>query len=74
MNRKKIRVAAIIGFGIVSLFLAYEFFLWAAWDFSPNYSQADGCLDHGGCWDSVDKVCRKEEANAQALCDRAKQK
>ena len=31
----------------------------------------DACLDHGGCWDYVDKVCRKDEANAQTLCYRA---
>jgi hypothetical protein len=30
----------------------------------------DSCLDSGGCWDSLDKVCRKTEANAQELCDR----
>ncbi len=33
----------------------------------------DSCLDSGGCWDSIDKLCRKTEANAQELCDRSKQ-
>jgi hypothetical protein len=28
------------------------------------------CLDHGGCWDYVDKMCRKDEPDAQRLCDR----
>jgi len=34
--------------------------------------EKDMCLDGGGCWDSIDKICRKSEANAQELCDRAK--
>jgi hypothetical protein len=34
----------------------------------------DSCLDSGGCWDSTDKVCRKTEPDAQALCDRPKPK
>jgi hypothetical protein len=32
----------------------------------------DACLDSGGCWGSVDNVCRKNELNAQQLCDRSK--
>jgi hypothetical protein len=32
----------------------------------------DSCLDGGGCWDSIDKVCRDSEFNAQELCDRSK--
>ena len=35
------------------------------------FDPIDACLDHGGCWDYVDKVCRKDENNAQALCNRA---
>lgn len=35
-------------------------------------SDVDSCLDHGGCWDYQDKMCRKDETNAQELCDRAK--
>jgi len=30
----------------------------------------DRCLDQGGCWDETDGVCRKDEPNAQMLCDR----
>jgi hypothetical protein len=30
----------------------------------------DSCLDAGGCWDSVDQVCRMDEPNAQDLCER----
>ena len=32
----------------------------------------DTCLDRGGCWDSVDDVCRISEPNAQQLCDQSK--
>lgn len=32
----------------------------------------DSCLDSGGCWDYLDKVCRKDEPNAQELCHRKK--
>lgn len=32
--------------------------------------QKDSCLDDGGCWDQTDKVCRKNETDAQKLCDR----
>jgi hypothetical protein len=31
---------------------------------------ADNCLDTGGCWDKVDKICRNDEPGAQSLCDR----
>lgn len=31
----------------------------------------DSCQDLGGCWDEIDKVCRKTEENAQALCRRS---
>lgn len=34
----------------------------------------DSCMDSGGCWDSVDGTCRKNEPNAQELCDRANSK
>ena len=34
----------------------------------------NSCLDSGGCWDSVNKVCRHSETNAQKLCDRSKPK
>lgn len=30
----------------------------------------DSCLDSGGCWDEIGKTCRKDEPNAQELCDR----
>jgi hypothetical protein len=39
--------------------------------FFSDFMNIDGCLDSGGCWDYQDKVCRKEESNAQQLCDRA---
>lgn len=29
----------------------------------------DACLDSGGCWDYVNKVCRKTEPNAQEFCN-----
>ncbi len=32
----------------------------------------DHCLDRGGCWDYQDRVCRKDEPDAQCLCDRSK--
>lgn len=31
----------------------------------------DSCLDGGGCWDSVAETCRKDEPNAQLLCNRS---
>lgn len=30
----------------------------------------DSCLDRGGCWDHISNVCRRDEPNAQALCNR----
>lgn len=30
----------------------------------------DSCLDSSGCWDEIGKTCRKDEPNAQELCDR----
>ena len=32
------------------------------------------CLDQGGCWDSIDKICRKNEPNSQDLCWRSETK
>lgn len=50
----------------------HEFVLWLSWDRDPMYFQKDGCMDHGGCWDAADQICRRDEPNAQALCDRSK--
>jgi hypothetical protein len=30
------------------------------------------CASGGGCWDDIGKTCRKDEPNAQQLCDRNK--
>jgi|GEM_PF-2145422 len=35
-----------------------------------QFLSVDSCLDSGGCWDYQANVCRKDEPNAQALCDR----
>ncbi len=34
----------------------------------------DACLDSGGCWDSIDNVCRSSESEsiANELCARSK--
>lgn len=39
---------------------------------SLSCEKKDACLDGGGCWDSVDNMCRKDEPNAQELCNRGK--
>ena len=36
----------------------------------PGFWDVDFCLDRGGCWDYTDKVCRKDEPNANNLCNR----
>jgi len=54
----------IVSFLIVALCGVYFLFF-------SDFMKVDGCLDSGGCWDYQDKVCRKEEPNAQQLCDRA---
>jgi hypothetical protein len=36
----------------------------------PGFWDFDVCLDLGGCWDYTDKVCRKDEPDAQSLCSR----
>jgi hypothetical protein len=60
-------------FGIlIALLLAYETTLYFFLDRDPNYFQVDRCLDGGGCWDGIGKVCRNTEPNAQELCDRSK--
>lgn len=53
------------------LLLAYECSLFWAHDSSLDDQSIDRCLDNGGCWDYQDRRCRKIEANAQELCDRA---
>jgi hypothetical protein len=48
-------------FSIIVIFLAWVYFI----------GDVDSCLDSGGCWDYSAKVCRKEESNAQQLCDQS---
>lgn len=58
---------------VSGLFLLAAGLLIAAFHYAPrliDYMRVDYCLDAGGCWDEVDDVCRKEEDNAQQLCDR----
>ena len=50
------------------IFMISVFLLLTALKF--DYMTIDKCLDNGGCWDKVDKVCRKTESNAQELCNR----
>lgn len=35
------------------------------------YLNEDSCIESGGCYDYAAKVCRKEEPNAQELCDKS---
>lgn len=42
----------------------------AIWFATLPRDPIDRCLDHGGCWDDTDDICRLEEPDAQALCDR----
>lgn len=58
----------------MGLIAAYQLTLYFLLDRDPHYFQIDRCLDHGGCWDGVDKVCRDSEPNAQELCDRSRLK
>lgn len=39
--------------------------------FFSEFMKVDRCMDSGGCWDKLDKVCRVEGPEAQRLCDRA---
>lgn len=48
--------------------------IYFAQSFMESFFAVDACLDGGGCWDSIAKVCRKDEVNAQELCDSAKSK
>ena len=52
--------------------LSYLTFLFVLHDFDPDFFEIDRCFDMSGCWDAKDRVCRKEEPNAQALCNRVK--
>ena len=55
---------------ILILWSLYNGFLYFSSGFDPNYLRIDSCLDRGGCWDGIDKACRKNEENAQELCFR----
>jgi hypothetical protein len=59
MNKK-------IPLGSILFIFSVTYFL-----FFSDFMKADGCLDSGGCWDYKDNICRKEEPDAQKLCDRA---
>ncbi len=63
----------LVGFGVVAAGLIfYELSLYMLSDRDPYYFHIDRCLDRGGCWDGIDKVCRNSEINAQELCDRSR--
>lgn len=69
MMRKKIISVCLLVSGL--------FLLAAGFLFYPtvhHFIRVDYCLDAGGCWDSVDDVCRMEEVNAQELCERDSEK
>lgn len=63
-KKKKLGIGLLI-FGV--MFLAI--FIWAM---NSGWVWVDSCLDMGGCWDQIDHICRRDESNAQALCDRSK--
>lgn len=69
-RQRKLSPFGIFVWGLVAFIIVYELFLWAAWDFSPDYFQADRCVDGGGCWDKIDRICRKHEPDARDLCQR----
>lgn len=61
---KKInKIILLIIFGVMAVPIAIGFYFYAI-------DPVDSCMDHGGCWDATDKICRKNEPNAQELCDR----
>jgi len=52
----------LILFGVLFLMvlvLSIELLLWMNTDFDPYYSAIDTCLDQGGQWDDMAKVCQK---------------
>lgn len=69
ITKKRLAIACGI---LVALVVIYEGTLYLILDRDPYYFQIDRCLDSGGCWDGLDKVCRNSEPNAQELCDRSK--
>lgn len=70
MNFKKVRLWIILI--LLGIFATYEVYLYLFLDNDPKYLRIDRCIDSGGCWDGIDKTCRKSELNAQGLCDRHK--
>ena len=59
---------------LVSLLAAYEISLYFNLGRDPNYLKMNSCIDNGGCWDNVDKICREAEPPSQKHCDRFKLK
>lgn len=60
----------LIVFTLVSILLgAYLLSVYWLHDFNSNSVSIDNCMDRGGCWDDVTKICRENEPNAQELCD-----
>lgn len=57
---KIVYLVAAIGVGFLILIL---------YPSTSSFPQVDRCLDGGGCWDYKVQVCRKDEVNAQELCD-----
>ena len=71
---KLLKIAFMIFFILtILLILMYNFFLFKSYNYNTDFLRIDSCLDSGGCWDYMDRICRKDEINAQALCYRCRQ-
>jgi len=59
---------------LVTIEVLFDRFLFRSIDVFRTYIEIDSCLDRGGCWDYRYNICRKEEPDAQALCDTSRGK
>ncbi len=60
-DAKKKRITVIILlFGLIGLvvyFCLYYFVMFASWNYSADFLQAEQCLDYGGVWDFLQSQC-----------------
>ena len=68
--RNQLRVKTIYSWILAICILSPPYYLLRKAWINTEWSRRDSCLDFSGCWDSIDHVCRRDEKNAQELCDR----
>lgn len=68
---KSLRHGLLLVAGVVGLLTLHEAYLYGRHGFDSDYEAIELCIDQGGCWDKVDRICQKDESSTDSSCDQA---